>query len=453
MSTPASYTSPAVVTDLTAAAAAGGGTDYKALVCIFLYGANDAHNTVMPTAANTTQRAQYDFFRSNQTAVGIPANQAPLHPLGASAQWRLHHNLPNLYAEWGAGDLAVLMNVGMMIEPVNRAEYLAKTKRVPPQLFSHNSQQHQWQTLPPLNVNTIHGWFGRAVDLAESYYNPAPFQGIDCAYSLRAGVPQVVGYTAKPNAANATDGFVAPVAPGAYGAAALATTNLTRFQTARASSGWGNAIQDHYASRIASAATLQANLASQLQALPAPADALISGVTVSCAQQLRMVARIINSRTQYAQRRQLFFVGVGGWDDHANLRAGHDQRLADLDTAIGAFWAVMGNLGLKNNVCLFTASDFGRALVQNGSLGVDHGWGGHHFVLGGPVVGGMYGTPPDLTPSSPVDAGQGRLIPTTSVDQYAATLLRWWGIPQQHLPLVIPNLTNFTPTVIPGLLP
>lgn len=438
---PASYTDPAVVADLTAAAAANGGTDYKALVCIFLFGANDSHNTVVPTAASPN-RAPYDTYRSN---IGIAANAAPTNVLNTN--WRLHPSLDRLKGLHDTNKLATLLNVGMLLEPVNRASYLAKSVKLPDQLFSHNSQQQQWQSLPEWKKQMLTGWFGRAASLAQAYYNPAPFQSLDCLYGVNQTALQMDGFDTTEAFSIRSAGIVLPFAGAAVGTDIITAGRLTAAKAA--SSSYSNVLQQMFAAKLASGEARATSINAQLQTLPAPAQAFFdpfnSGNALSSA--LNMVARVIHSRTQLAQRRQLFFVGLGGWDDHANLLAAHGPRLQLVDDAIGAMWDALGNLGLQNNVAIFTESDFGRALVQNGS-GSDHGWGGHHFVVGGSVTGGIYGQEPDYNLGSSVDSGQGRLIPTTSVEQYAGTLLKWWGIPEQHLPLVLPNLPNFAPATL-----
>lgn len=446
MTTPSSFTDPTVVADLTAAAAAGGGTDYKALVCIFLFGANDAHNTVIPLTGEN--RVAYDTYRSNQVSVGVPLAQAPAN--GLTTNWRLHHNLATLKTRWDAGDLGVLLNVGMLQEPTTRDQYLSESVRLPEQLFSHNSQTQQWQSLPGYKGQMLEGWFGRAADLADDYYNPAPYNGLPPGYSVNGQQLQLIGYDAKANDMLSTGALVIGTGTN-YGSTLVSGNHLIN---SRSRQEYDNLLQSLWSQRMIEAVASQASLSAQLQALPATPEGRFTAVpSNTLAQQLKTVARVIHSRTQFAQRRQVFFVGLGGFDHHATLRTLHDGLMTTLNQAMDTFWNALGDLGVQNSVVTFTQSEFGRALMQNGSYGVDHGWGGHHFILGGAVNGGLYGVEPNITPNGPNDAGQGRLIPTTSVDQYAATLLRWWGIPEQHLPLVVPNLARFSPRVIPGLLP
>ncbi len=446
MSVPASYTAPNVVADLTAAAAAGGGTDFRALVCVFLFGGNDHYNTVIPlTGAN---RQQYDFYRPDQTNVGIPIAQAPTNHLGAD--WRLHHNLGGLKTRWDAGDLGVVLNVGMLIEPTTRQAYQARSVRIAQQLFSHNSQQQQWQALEQFGLPILRGWFGRAANLAAGYFNPAPTDGLPPGFSVSGLQTLMRGYAglrssdmqeAGPSTIESFTAHSTTVESGGHAAAA------------RIRSDYQNALQGYWADRMTSAIARQASLAAALQALPGTPNGRFDAVSGnSLAQQLRVVARVIHSRTQFAQRRQLFFVSIGGFDTHDSLRARHDALMSTVDEALNTFWLALGDLSMQDSVTTFTMSDFGRALIQNGRLGTDHGWGGHHFVMGGSVNGSIYGAPYDMTVDGPQDSGQGRSIPTLSCDQYAGELLRWWGIPSQHLRLVLPNLPNMLSTGIAGLM-
>lgn len=451
MNKPASYSDAQVVADLTAAAAAGGGTDFKALVCLFLFGANDAHNTVMPLTG--PNRTSYDLYRADQANVGIPVGQAPVNAL--NSEWRLHHNLDGLKAQWDAGNLATVMNVGMLIEPTDRTSYLARSVRLPDQLFSHNSQQQQWMKLPPYRVTYTHGWMGRALDLASSFFNTAPTDGLAAGFSVAGTQIQMFGYDERPNALESNSN--APVnrfSSGTnYTGSAIMTGDPNPLRQVREASDWDNKLQDFAADlNLASHVQMEA-LNTNLQALPAGAATIYGTPASGLPTSLFTAARVIYSAAVMGHRRQLIFVSLGGFDNHANLRAKHDALMTTVDDAISTFQAALVSMGLEDKVVLFTESDFGRALVQNGSLGVDHGWGGHHFVVGSAVNGGIYGKPPNLTAESSEDSGQGRLIPTTSVEQYVGALLKWWGIPEQHLDLVLPNLINFSPRVIPGLLP
>jgi uncharacterized protein (DUF1501 family) len=446
MSKPASYTDPQVVADITAAAAATG-SDYRALVCVFLFGANDNHNTVMPLGG--VNRQQYDLYRADQTNVGIPVGQSPTNHL--TADWRLHHNLPALKTIWDAGKLGVLMNVGMLRKPMDRARYLtAPQADLPSQLFSHNSQQQQWQQLPDSAATILHGWMGRSVDLAGSIYNALSLSGAVPAMTIAGNQVQMVGYEAQPAYLSAA-GATTINNPSHYGSTLLSGGHMA---AARGRSEYDNQLQGYFGQKTLDAIDSQALLNGMIAALPATPDGRFTAIpSNTLAQQLKTVARVIHSRTAFEHRRQLFFVSLGGFDNHANLRTNHDALMTTVNAALNAFWLALGDLGVQNDVVTFTESDFGRTLMSNGSNGSDHGWGSHHFILGGAVNGAIYGLPYDMTVNGPQDSGQGRTIPTTSADEYIGTLLRWWGIPTQHLHLVLPNLLNMPRRTVAGLLP
>jgi uncharacterized protein (DUF1501 family) len=200
-------------------------------------------------------------------------------------------------------------------------------------------------------------------------------------------------------------------------------------------------MQNDYAAVVRRSIAADGQLRSALAANPAISTALAADNGL--AAQLRMVARMMQARERLGARRQVFFVSLGGFDHHAGLISGHPPLLKQVGDAMANFDATLAELGLQNQVTTFTASDFGRALVSNGD-GSDHGWGGHYLVMGGAVKGGdFYGTLPVETTGTDTDAGQGRLVPTTSVDQYAATLAAWFGVPTARMNEVVPNIGNF----------
>lgn len=435
MNKPTSYT-----TDETVAAIrtkSGASNDYRALVCVFLFGGNDSHNMIIPRNG-TPNRLPYDTER------GILAVTDSAPNLELSTDWRLHPNLGDLKTLYDQGDLAVLMNAGYLKAPTNRTSYLAKSVPLPPQLFSHNNQQQLWQALPPFAGLAVNGWMGRAADLVDSYYNPNPTDGVSSLFSIAGRQTQMQGWdvtssdmnTSGPQTVGAGDGRSAP----GFNAALISS---------RSRQDWDNVLQKTLAERMAAAVSGQAALAAQLQALPTiPNDRFNTLSANSLAQQLRVVARIIHSRSNYSHRRDVFFVSLGGWDDHDALTTAYGPRMQLLDDALFGFWNALGDLGMQQNVVTFTESEFGRALKANNN-GSDHGWGGHHIIMGGSVRGGqIFGTPPNLANGSINDAGQGRMIPTTSVEQYAGTLLKWWGVPESTLPVVLENIEKFSPQTL-----
>lgn len=436
---PSSYTDPVVVSDLTAAAASS--SDYKAMVCVFLFGAEDSHNSIIPLTGNN--RTVYDTIRSN---MGISATATPLHTLNTN--WRMHPNYVNIHSKFLAGDVGIVFNVGPLHEPITKAQYTSKTKQIPEQLFSHNTQQSFWMTSPTLEGITLNGWMGRANDLAGSYYNPSPYQGIQSTFTL-GDITQVIGWESYPSVLT-TSGSKTVRTPTQFNSKIVTDDNSNRSQERVPRI---NDIQKLLADKTRIGKKAQADLNSALQTLPTNVNALFDAVPANFfAQQLRVVARAIYSRTNFGHRRQMFFTGFGTWDHHDTLLINHASQITLLDQGLGVFWQALDLLGMNDSVVTFTESDFGRTLLQNGKNGSDHGWGGHRYIMGGPVTGGLYGTPPDLSSTGPDDIGQGRLIPTTASDQMIGTVLKWWGIPEQHLNLVLPNLDKFSTKVIPNIL-
>ncbi len=425
----------------------GAGDDYRALVCVFLFGGNDSVNSVMPYSAG-----HYADYRSaRQQAIGnggLAYEQAQIQaqslaPLadglpGDGGSYGLHPSLAGLRGLFNKGRAAIVANVGTLLHPVARADYQAGLVPVPPQLFSHSDQSVFWQTSRPDDANA-NGWGGRMADLlyeqnpgvipmAISLAGNNPFQrgaytssygmsagGID-AMSYLGGGPEswVIGAGAQDVAA-----YEALIAQGAQ------THILER------------AFADTNRRAIAAYEIVRAALSSQ----PAPATPFPA---TSLGRQLAMVARLIQARQALGMRRQVFFCAVGNYDTHSYQVDQQAANLAELSDALVAFHAATVELGVGDAVTSFTASDFGRALGINGD-GTDHGWGGHHFVVGDAVRGRrFYGAMPSLrAQDNPDDTGHGQLIPTTAVDQYAATLARWLGVGDGDIADIFPSLANF----------
>jgi uncharacterized protein (DUF1501 family) len=414
------------------AAAASTAADYKALVCVFLYGANDAHNTVVPYDA-----AAYAGYAAVRGPLAWATSEltplAPTTPLPAGRQVALPAALSPLGALFAAGQCAVLANVGPLVVPTDRTSFNARSVPLPPKLFSHNDQQSVWQSSVPEGAKF--GWGGRIGDLLAS----SNANQIFTCNSLTGNAVFLSGQTVQPFSVDATQGsipFSALTAGTLYGSAAgtaALRSTLTRTRTQLLENDLRAINQRSIASNTA--------MSAALAAAPALTTTFPTGSTL--AAQLAMVAKIISVSEQLGARRQVFMVSLGGFDTHANQANTHPALLAQLASAIDAFQKAMVELNAAQKVTLFTASDFGRTLVINGD-GTDHGWGGHHFVVGGAVKGRqVVGAYPDLASGVSTDAGNGRLIPTTAVEQYAATLALWMGVAPTDLALILPNLGNF----------
>jgi uncharacterized protein (DUF1501 family) len=443
------------------------GTDYKALVCVFMFGGNDYANTVIPY--DDVSYDKYHAIRgggaTGQGAAGIAIAKAALAPtllvpttapldvLGQPRQYALHPSMAGLAGLFNAGHAAVQLNVGPLVKPTTRAQYNSSNRTLnplPPQLFSHNDQQSIWQSSRPEGSKV--GWGGNMGDLvvppSPSLNSNSLFTGISVSgnavfLSGDAALQYQVSTSGAIKIRPATDNTV-------YGSSTVRSTLNTLI---RQTSGT-HKLENDYNTVTARALDSEAAITSAL-ALPALNTVFPAG---NLSQQMKMVARLINGRALLGNRRQVFFVSIGGFDLHDNLIAQHPAILGQVSDAMTAFYNATVEMGVANQVTGFTASDFGRTLVSNGD-GADHGWGSHHLVVGGAVNGkAFYGTPPpiNVTDGTVVSGtrvysaeeqwhvGQGRLLPSTSVDQYAATLAKWFGVdPVTEMAGVLPNISNF----------
>ncbi|MFO1199163.1 MAG: DUF1501 domain-containing protein [Burkholderiaceae bacterium] len=415
-------------------AAAQSAPDYKALVCVFLYGGNDYANTLVAYDAAShgayqSLRPQLAYARDALAATAL----APTMPLPDARQYALAPELGPLLEVFDAGELAVLLNVGALVQPTTKAQYRAGSVRLPPKLFSHNDQQSFWQSLGAEGAST--GWGGRLADLLVAGSANPVFSCVNVSsnavFLTGASAAQ---YQITSNGPVALSALAAPL----YGSDACSQALRGLLMQPRDEPFTGELVR--VASRaIGANETLSAALASgPVLQTPFPTGS-------SLAAQLQMVARMISVAPALGMKRQVFFVSLGGFDNHDGLTTTHPGLLTAVSQALAAFRAATRELGVPGAVTTFTASDFGRTLTGNND-GSDHGWGSHHFVMGGAVAGRrFYGTPPALANDGPDDVGQGRLLPTTSVDQLGATLGRWFGVSDADLLTVFPDLANFDP--------
>jgi uncharacterized protein (DUF1501 family) len=452
--------------------------DYKALVCVFMFGGNDYGNTVIPY--DDASYNKYSSIRgggAGQTAGGIALAKAALSPTllsptaapvdlqGVTRQFALHPAMTGLASLFNAGQAAVQLNVGPLVRPLTRAQYNSSNRVAnprPPQLFSHNDQQSIWQSSSP--EGSTKGWGGKAGDLVVS--NSVNSNSLFSCMSVSGNAVLLSGNTALQYQVNARGGAIKikPIEPSVYGSNAFGNVmrDLIR-QT-----GSSNRLENEYNTITARALDAEAAVSTALALTPVTSstgtrnDRLrINGIDVDfptdpLGQQLQMVARLIKGRSSLVGvgGRQVFFVSIGGFDLHDNLIAQHPGILGSVSAGMKAFYDATAAMGDAAKVTAFTASDFGRTLASNGD-GTDHGWGSHHFVVGGAVNGrSFYGTPPPVSvsdnlvggvypPENQWHVGQGRLLPTTSVDQYAATLARWFGVDDTEMPGILPNIANY----------
>ena len=418
------------------AAAAQTATDYRALVCVFLYGANDHNNTVIPfdtpsfsayTAARPTiARASVDLLPLTPSVALTGAN--------AGRQFALPKELGGLKPIWDAGKLAIMANVGPLIVPTTKIQYNNLSVPLPPKLFSHNDQQSVWQASAPEGARE--GWGGRIGDLMASQNTNSIFtcNSISGSAVFIAG-QSTVAYQLSSAGSTAITGITGNL----FGSAS-ASAGLRSLITNGGANLFTQDLADTTQRSIDANVTLSAALAAQ------PADFLTLPVelaTSSLALQLRLVARMIAARNTLGAKRQVFFVSLGGWDTHDDQLVTQPNLHTQVAGALSYFYNATVGLGVADRVTAFTGSDFGRTLTTNGD-GSDHGWGSHHFVMGGAVKGQQYyGTFPIIGLNNNDEVGSGRLLPTTSVDQYAATLARWFGVSETDMRSVLPNIGNF----------
>ena len=423
-----------------AEASAANATDYKALVCVFLYGGNDYANTLVPY--DSSSHAQYQQFRpsfahsrDSLTATALTPLAAPLDSGGFAHQYALAPGLARLLPIFNAGKLGVVLNVGALVQPTTKQQYVNKSVKLPPKLFSHNDQQSVWQSSSPEGATS--GWGGRMGDLFQSSNTNATFTCVNVSgNAVYLSGKSAVQYQVSTNGSVPLAGLKSPLFGSAAASAALRQL-VTEPRT--------HLLESEY--NKVSKRSIEANEVLTAALATTPALATVFPTGNSLADQLKLVARMIAAAPALGTKRQVFFVSLGGFDTHDGMLTDHPVLMTKLGDALSAFYAATTELSVADKVTSFTASDFGRTLTGNAN-GSDHGWGSMHFVMGGAVNGQRYyGTAPVIANGGPDDVGQGRLLPTTSVEQLAATLGGWLGVSDSELLALLPNLVNYNSSV------
>jgi uncharacterized protein (DUF1501 family) len=402
-------------------------SDYKALVCVFLFGGNDANNTLIPF--DTTGYANYASVRGD-----LALAQNTLLPLTPAPNFAINPNLPDIQALFNSNNAAFVANVGTLIQPLTRAEYLAG-QTAPTNLFSHPDQQLEWQNAAQ-SASTQTGWAGRIADALGTSYN----QG--------ASIPMITSVAGDTLFCNGTATSPVSISPGNVGAATCSEGSEC---SARQASAQALLTLDSGVSLVQADDSITTNAYAYAKTLADAVQSITPLKTVFPANnglgaQLQQIAQIIQVRAALGVQRQIFFASLGNFDTHADQLALQSTLLAEISPALAAFYNATVELNVASEVTTFTMSDFSRTFQPNSNNGSDHAWGAHHMVIGGAVKGGqIYGTYPTLALAGPDDSGSnGRWVPSTASSQYAATLAQWFGVPAADLPSILPSIGNFS---------
>ncbi len=408
--------------------------DYKALVCVFMFGGNDGNNTLIPI--DNAGYAQYAAARPAASGISLPqASLLPIQPVNSGTTFGLHPALPELQALFNQGKMAVLANVGTLVQPVTKAQYAAGLR--PLSLYSHADQQAQWQSSISDTVSGT-GWGGRVADKVATFN---AVSGFPVVTSLDGTVLFTTGASTSPLAIPATGSF----ALAGYNASTASNARLAAVQQLLAQKS-GNILVNGANAIGAQALQLSTTVNPILANANSTIASLFAPLKTSTANQLFQVAKMIESRAATGARRQIFFVQLGSFDTHGDQINRQQNLFAELSPALKAFYDATAALGVESQVTTFTLSDFGRTLQPASGGGTDHAWGNHHFIIGDAVHGGrVFGQYPQLVLGGPDDAeSEGRWLPTTAVDQYGATLAKWFGVTSADMTAVFPNLARFS---------
>ena len=407
----------------------GRNDNYKAMVCVLLAGGADSHNMLVPRSD-----AAYGSYSTTRGNLAIPQSGIlPLqHPGIGGEHYGVHPSMGEVKSLFDAGKLSFLANVGTLVEPVTKDQYLANEKKLPVGLFSHSDQIKHWQTGRP-GERSRYGWAGRIADLmAEHNTNPAMSMNISLngTNQFQQGMT-TTEYAIAPNERFGING---------YGRNAHYHAERTTAINSMLERDYADVFEKTYVNTLKGGIEGGIRMEEALEASPS-FDTVFSDTDLS--QRFRMIARVIAARERLGVSQQTFFVNFGGWDHHDEVLLAQEEKLPELSAALGEFSQALEQISMFENVTTFTVSDFGRTLTSNGN-GSDHAWGGNAMVMGGSVDGGkIFGDYPDLSMNSDLMLDRGVVIPTASAAEYMAELALWYGVSPGDLPDIFPDLTNF----------
>ncbi len=402
--------------------------DYKALVCIFLYGGNDGDNTLIPRS-----QSEYNSYATARRILAVPRDQLlPIAPTTTDGrEWGFHPSWPGMQTLFAQKKLAIVPNTGILLAPTTRDQFFRESVPLPPQLFSHADQQAHWHTSWSDQVPRT-GWGGR---LADAVNGLNPTAQVSMSVSLAGSNLFEVGNQVFPYMISPEGVISLWYYNEAWGNPETIVTK------AMLDAQYSNLFEKTYSETFKRAIENEKKISGILQRAPALTTAFPTQNNL--ASQLKMVAKLISVRSDLAVRRQIFFCDLQGFDTHGEQPNTHTTLLRELSQAMKAFYDATVELGVSDKVTTFTQSDFGRTYKTNGK-GSDHGWGNHQFVMGGAVKGGeIYGQIPVHQIGGPNDTSDGRWIPTIASDEYASTLALWFGVGASELPTVLPNINRF----------